>query len=114
MTVHDRIEGGPARPIIKLSASEKKLHSGAGWKIARFEGNVLVEFFDPRNTPKNDDVKVMLNEAINDAMFWMSNTDGEHWLVMCAGNELCEPCRITTTDVGAFEKMTRVFSEALR
>ncbi|MDR3056422.1 MAG: hypothetical protein LBU53_13695 [Zoogloeaceae bacterium] len=114
MTVADRIEEGANCPVIKLSATEKDIHPGAGWKIARFEGGVLVECFDPQNTPPNTDIQAMVREAINDAMFWMSNTDGEHWLALSSGDELREPRKITTSDASAFEKMACVFNETLR
>ena len=109
MAVRDRIKGG----LIQLSDAEKDVASGTGWQIALFENAALVELFDPKNTPFNTDTKAMTTEAINDAMIWMSSTEGEHWLVHCASNELHEPLRITPTDASAFEKMAQVFGEAL-
>jgi hypothetical protein len=109
MAVRDRIKEG----LIQLADAEKDIYSGAGWQIARFENETLVELFDPKNTPFNTDTKAMTTEAINDAMIWMSSTDGEHWLVKCASNELHEPLRITPTDANVFEKMAREFGAAL-
>ncbi|MDR1888984.1 MAG: hypothetical protein LBQ81_06355 [Zoogloeaceae bacterium] len=113
MAVRDRIKEGLNCPVIQLSDAEKDIASGTGWQIARFENATLVELFDPKTTPFNADARAMTIEAINDAMIWMSSTDGEHWLVLCASDELREPLCITPADASGFEKMARVFGEVL-
>jgi hypothetical protein len=113
MRIADRIERQDANPVIRLSETEKQVCSSDGWKIARFEDGVLMEFFDPKNTPSQNDRQAMNKEAINDALTWMNSTDGEHWLVMCASDQLRNPRRISFDDAGAFAQMAGVFAETL-
>jgi hypothetical protein len=112
MRVADRIDedGGP---VIRLSEAEKQIYASDGWKIARFEDSVLVEFFDPRSAPEQEDMAARKKEAVNDAFTWMASTDGEHWLVLCSGFLLRNPRLIALNDALALAQMARVFSETL-
>lgn len=111
MNVIDRIEQATACKVINLTESEKDLYTGSGWKLAHFENGTLVGFFDPMETHYQPDIQAMIEQAIDDATAWLANAEGEVWLVMCSGYQLCEPRRIEFTDASALARMTRVFAE---
>lgn len=111
--VKDRIEQARACEVINLTSSEKDIYSGAGWKLARFHDGMLKEFFDPMNMPYHDDAQRMADEAIDAAMSWLANADGETWLVLCSCYQLCEPRRILITDAAALAHVARVFGEQI-
>jgi hypothetical protein len=112
MRTADRIEQDTG-PVIRLSETEKQIYSSDGWKIARFEDGVLMEFYDPKNTPDQEDMQARKKEAINDAFTWMVSTDGEHWLVECSQFQLHNPRLITLDDALVLAQMASVFSETL-
>jgi hypothetical protein len=111
MSVLSRIEQAPACEVINLTEAEKNIYTGCGWKLARFENAVLVGFFDPQNVPYQGDEKAMAKEAVDSAIAWLANADGDVWLVMCSCYQLCAPRKISLTDAGALAKMARVFTE---
>jgi hypothetical protein len=113
MDISNRIVESGTCPVIKLSEPEKDVYSGSGWKIARFVDGTLVDFFDPLDRPYNPDTETMVNEAFNAGRAWMERNKGEHWLVMCSGYELCEPRKLTLSDVESFAQMAHVFWETL-
>jgi hypothetical protein len=111
MNVASRIEQAPACPVINLTEDEKDIYTGSGWKLARFVNGRLAGFFDPMDTECRDDLQAMVDEAIKNATAWIASADGEVWLVMCSGYQLCEPRRITLTDAAGLARMARVFGE---
>jgi hypothetical protein len=113
MKIAQRIERAPACEVINLTEAEKDVYSGSGWKLARFEDGNLDGFFDPMETEYREDTQAMVDEALENATAWLANAEGEVWLVMCSGYQLCEPSRITLTDAAAMAKMARVFAEYL-
>ena len=113
MDIADRIERAPACDVINLAEAEKDVYRGSGWKLARFENGVLVEFFDPMETPYSEDVEAMANASIGAAVSWLSSAPGEVWLVMCSGYQLCQPQRVTLSDPSSLAAMARVFGEQL-
>lgn len=113
MNITDRIEHAPACDFINLTESEKDIYRGSGWKLARFVNSKLIDFFDPMETEYLEDVQAMADEAIENATAWIANTEGEVWLVMCSGYQLCEPRHITLKDASALAKMARVFAEQM-
>ena len=113
MSISNRIEQTPACKVINLTESEKNFYTGAGWKLARFADGQLVGFFDPLEVEYREDTQAMADEAMENATAWLSVAEGEVWLVMCSGYQLCEPRRITLTDASALAHMARVFGEAI-
>ncbi len=112
MNVINRIEQAPACEVINLSDAEKDIYSGTGWKLARFVDGNLVGFFDPQDVEYQSNIQAMAEEAVDAAIAWLANSEGEVWLVMCSCYQLCEPSRITLTDASAMAKMARVFGES--
>lgn len=110
-TVADRIEQAPACAIINLDEEERGIYTGAGWKLARFVDGRLRGFFDPMNIPSEPDVQRMADAAVEAAITWLANAEGEVWLAMCSCGQLCEPRRVTFTDAAALARMARVFAE---
>lgn len=110
-TVSDRIEIAPACHVINLTELEKNLYTGAGWKLASFKQGQLTGFFDPEDIEWHADEKVMANMAIESALAWLANAEGETWLVMCSCYQLCDPRKITLNDPSALAHMARVFAE---
>ena len=113
MNVINRIEQAPACEIINLSDAEKDIYRGVGWKLARFVDGQLAGFFDPQEVEYQADVQAMADEAVDAALAWLANAEGEVWLVMCSCYQLCEPRRITFTDAAAIAHMARVFAEQI-
>lgn len=111
MNVQDRIKQYPACDAIDLTETEKDIYTGAGWKLARFVDGTLAGFFDPADTEYREDVQAMAEDALDNAVAWLANAEGEVWLVMCSCYQLCEPRRITLTDAGALAHLARVFAE---
>ena len=111
--VVDRIEQTTVCQVINLSATEKTLYDGAGWKLARFVNAQLVGFFDPRDIQWQDDAQAMADEAFEAATAWLANASGEVWLVLCSHDQLSEPRRILMTDAAAIAHMARVFGEQI-
>jgi len=115
MSIQSRIKQEKACSVIQLTEVEKDLYTGCGWKLARFENGALVALFDPLDTVEyREDMQGMADEALQNATAWLANAEGEVWLVMCSCYELCEPRRITLTDVGALAKLARAIGEAVR
>lgn len=105
MNVIDRIEQAPACEVINLTEPEKDIYKGSGWKLAHFVNGQLVRLFDPADMIDAD-------EALEYAADWIAATDGEFWLVMCSGYQLCEPTHIALNDASAIARMARVFGES--
>jgi len=113
MSVQSRIEQAPACEVINLTEAEKDIYSGAGWKLARFVDGQLADLFDLAKVKHRDDLQAMADEALENATAWLANAEGEVWLVMCSGYQLCRPRRITLTDASAMAKLARVIGESL-
>lgn len=113
MRVESRIEQAPACQVINLTEAEKDLYAGCGQKLARFVNGQLVGFFDPLEVVCQEDTEAMANEALENAIAWLANAEGEVWLVMCSCYQLCDPRRITLTDASALAYMARVFGEQM-
>ena len=111
MSVLNRITQAPACDVIDLSEAEKDIYRGAGWKLARFVDDRLSGFFDPLDVDYRQDPQVMADEAIEAAIAWLANAEGEVWLVMCSGYQLCEPRRIRLNDASSLAYMARVFAD---
>lgn len=111
MRVADRIEQATACEVINLTGAERDIYTGAGWKLARFENGHLAGFFDPMNVPYNANTQAMTTEALDAAVAWLANANGEVWLVMCSSGQLCEPRPVSLQDVAALARMARVFAE---
>lgn len=110
-SVESRIEQAPACEVINLAAAEKNLYTGAGWKLARFENGTLVGFFDPLDLPYQATSQAQIGAALEAALAWIGNAQGEAWLVLCSCYQLCEPRRVALDDVSALAHMARVFGE---
>lgn len=107
-----RIEQAPACQVINLTDFEKQIYTGAGWKIARFEDGVLVGFFDPADVPDVvDSAQEAAEAAMNNAIAWLANAQGETWLVMCSCCQLCEPRRVSMDDAASIAHMARVLGD---
>lgn len=115
MNVTDRIEQAPAFEVINLTEAEKDLYTGSGWKLARFENGMLAGFFDPMDTPFNENTQAMVDEATDNATAWLANAKGEVWLVMCSCYQLCEPRRVALTGeyASAIPAMLNRFAEQI-
>lgn len=110
MKTIDRIEQAPACEVINLTEAEKNIYCGAGWKLARFNQGILVGFFDPAEAGEGCG-KAAAQTALENATAWLANADGEVWLVMCSGYQLCEPRRIALNDAASLAYMARIFGE---
>lgn len=113
MNVADRIEQAPACEVINLTAPEKDIYTGAGWKLASFEEGRLAGFFDPMNMPYEPDLEKGAADLTEAALAWLAGARGETWLVMCSCYQLCAPRRVTLTDASALAHMMRVFAEQM-
>jgi len=100
--VADRIEQAPACEVINLTADERVLYRGAGWKLARFEQAQLVELFTPMELPMDSDWRAATVD-------WIDNAEGEIWLAMCSCGQLCEPRRIG--NVAAVATVITIFED---
>jgi len=114
MSVTYRIEQAPACRVINLSEIEKDIYAGAGWKLARFESDTLVELFYPIDeVVYQDDIQALADEALTAATSWLEQAQGEVWLVMCSGYQLCDPIKIDPSNAAALAKLARVIGEEL-
>ena len=113
MNVIDRIVQAPACEVINLSDVEKDIYSGTGWKLARFADGLLAGFFDPMGIEHQSNTQAMAEEAVDAAIAWLANAEGEVWLVMCSCYQLCEPRRIVFTDASAIAHMARIFADQI-
>lgn len=113
--VAERIKPAPACGVIDLSEAEKRVYNGGGWKLALFKQGILTEFFSPMEVECLPDVDEMISDALEAATQWLQAKmpQGEVWLVMCSGYQLCEPRRISFNDTSVAH-MARVFAEQLR
>ena len=111
MAISFRVEQAPACAVINLLDEERHFYTGSGWKLARFEKDRLVGFFDPLEIPYAEDTQAQTQAAIEAALAWIESSVGEVWLVMCSCYQLCEPRRIALDDAAALAHMVRVFGE---
>lgn len=106
--VSDRIDHTGACPVIDLTEAEKDLYRGAGWRLARFEGGILMGLFNPADVEYQANTQAMAEESVDAATAWLANAVGEVWLVLCSAYQLCEPRRIAFDDPASMAHLARV------
>lgn len=99
--------------VIDLTQEEKHLYTGAGQRIARFKDGTLIELWNPGQLPYRDNVQEMADETIKKALEFIQSNQGEYWLVMCSGYQLCEPYPIILNDASSLARMARILSKAV-
>jgi len=70
MSVQSRIKQTLACEVINLNEVEKDIYCGAGWKLARFDSEKLVEFFDPSECNYSS-----FDDLLADAISWLKNRE---------------------------------------
>ena len=88
--VLDRIEQAPFCEVINLDDEEKKLYTGAGFRLARFVEGKLDALFDPMQVPMGDSIEEDAKEGTKQALEF-AKADGQYFEVMCSNYQLCEP-----------------------
>lgn len=114
MSVESRITQAPACKIIQIEEAEYPHYTGCGVRLARFENDAVVGMFNPADVAWQKDTEAMANEALDNAIAWLSNAEGEVWVGVCSCYQLCEPSRITMTDAAAIARLARMIGDEFR
>lgn len=114
--VRSRITQAPACEVIKLTADELKFYHGCGWHLAHFRNGQLVDLKALADILSETPEPFTSEKANANAVAYVEagNADGEVWLVMCSGTELCEPRHVWLGDALSYARMIRLMHEEWR
>lgn len=111
MKFENRIEQFPACEAVPLVKTEYPHYTGSGVRIVRVVGWHIAGMFNPAEVEYQEDTQAMADEALDAAIAWMANAEGELWFGFCSGYQLCEPRRITLTDAAALARLARMIGD---
>jgi len=85
--------------VVDIRENEKHLYTGAGLRIACFQGDQLVGLFDPFDqVPEKEDDDEHASEMVRAVWEWAISKPGDFRIVMASCYQLCDPVHFNPSE----------------